>query len=234
MDFKPIKPKKISGEIVDQIKRFIIDGQLKPGDKLFSERDLAERLQVSRPSVREALTALEMMGLVEIRPGEGTFLKRITSADMIEPLSLSLLMGKDSYEDILEVRRILEVSCARLAAQRRTEEQLTGMEKALEQMEMDIANNVLGEEADMQFHFHVALATNNSLLIRLMNTIVDSIHENLKKNRIILFSTPGTPQRLLREHRAVYQAIKEKAPKQAGDFMQRHLELVQEEMHVDR
>lgn len=233
MDFRPIKQKKISGEIVDQIKEFIIDGRLKPGDKLFSERELAERLQVSRPSVREALTALEMMGLVEIRPGEGTFLKTITSGDLIEPLSLSLLMGKDSYEDILEVRRILEVSCARLAAQRRTEEQLAGMEKALEQMEKDIANHVLGEAADMSFHFHVALATNNSLLIRLMNTISESIHENLKENRIILFSTPGTPERLLREHRAVYQAIKEKAPKQAEDFMSRHLELVQEEMNID-
>lgn len=232
MDFKPIKTKKISGEIVEQIKKFIADGQLQPGDKLLSERDLAEKLQVSRPSVREALTALEMMGLVEIRAGEGTFLKQFTPGEIIEPLSLIFLMGRDRYEEILEVRLALEVTSARLAAQRRTEKELAGMEEALRQMQSDIVDENLGEEADWLFHHNIYLATYNSLLLRLMETVTDSIRENLRENRTRLFKTPGTPERLLREHYTIYQAIKERKSEAAGDLMFRHLTQVQKEMSV--
>lgn len=230
MSFKPIKTRKISGEIIEQIKKMILSGELKPGDKLLSERELSEELRVSRASVREALSALELMGLIEVRPGEGTHIKKASVEDIIQPLSMMLLMQKDFAEDVLEVRKILEVGCARLAAVRRTDKELEAMDQALIQMEADINNDRLGAEADMRFHYTIALASHNILLIRLMNTIADSIQENLRENREMLFNTPGTSDRLLKEHTAVYNAIKNQEPEEARNLMLQHLEMVQKEM----
>lgn len=230
MNFKPIKTKKISDKIIEQIKQMIAEGKLKPGDKLVSERELAERMQVSRASVREALTALELMGLIEIRPGEGTHIKKTTGNDIITPLSMILFMEKDSHEDVLEVRKVLEVSCARMAAARRTQSELEDMEKALALMEKSISNKELGAEADVKFHFSVAVASHNTLLVRLMNTVSDSIKENLRENRELLFATVGTPERLVAEHFAIYQAIRDKDSKKAAEHMYYHLDRVAEEM----
>ena len=112
MDVKPIKTKKIYEEIVEQIKELFAQGDLKPGDKLLSEREFAERLQVSRASVREALSALEAMGLIEIKPGEGTFIRQMGVSSIIEPLALLLLMEKDQVFELFELRKILEVEAA--------------------------------------------------------------------------------------------------------------------------
>lgn len=230
MNFKPIKTKKISGEIIEQIKNMILEGQLNPGDKLLSERELAERLQVSRASVREALSALELMGLIEVRPGEGTHIKKASLKDIIEPLSMVLLMEKDSHEEVLEVRKILEVSCARLAAAKRTQNELENMEKALKHMELDIAKNELGAEADLNFHYTIAVATHNTLLVRLMNTVADSIKENQRENRLRLFEAQGMPATLLRDHFSIYEAIKVQDSKKAAELMYHHLDRVEKEM----
>lgn len=232
MDFRPIKTKKIAGEIIEQIKKMISERQIQPGDRLLSERELAEKLQVSRASLREALSALEMSGLIEIRPGEGTFLKKSSVEEKIEPLSLVLLMEKDSFDELLEVRKILEVSAANLAAERHSDRELKEMESALRQMEKDIAEKAIGEEADLNFHYSIALATHNSLLIRLMNTIADSMHVNLKESREKLFASPDNPVKLVAEHRAIYQAIKAQDGENAANLMYRHLDRVQKELSL--
>lgn len=227
MQFKPIKTKKVYEEIVDQIKEMIDSGELKPGDRLMAERELAERMQVGRSAVREAFRALEAMGIIEIRPGEGTFISRADADSFLEEIALLLMTEKDSVKELLELRKILEVESAGLAALRHTKEDLENMENALREMEADLNAGELGDEADLRFHYAIAVGTGNSMLIKLMQTISDTMKSGLKYSREKLYRTPGTPQRLLKEHQVICGAIKNGDVKRARRAMYDHLDKVE-------
>ncbi|MDQ0286186.1 GntR family transcriptional repressor for pyruvate dehydrogenase complex [Desulfofundulus luciae] len=229
---KPIKPRKIYEEIIDQVKQLIAEGVLNPGDKLISEKELAEKLQVGRSAVREAFRALEAMGILEIRPGEGTFVRRVEPQALINVLSLVLIMDRDTTEELMELRKILEVESAGLAALRHTPEELALMEEALAQMEADIKAGDLGEKADWKFHYAIAEATHNSLLVELMNTIAGTMQRVLRTARMQLYMTPGTPQRLLNEHKAIFLAIKEGRDQDARRAMFDHLDKVEKGLRI--
>ncbi|HHW43400.1 FCD domain-containing protein [Desulfofundulus thermobenzoicus] len=229
---KPIKTKKIYEEIIEQVKQLIAEGVLNPGDKLISEKELAEKLQVGRSAVREAFRALEAMGIVEIRPGGGTYVRRVEPQAIISVLSLVLMMDRDTTGELMELRKILEVESAGLAALRHTPEELAQMEEALNQMEADIASGEVGEKADWQFHYAVAEATHNSLVVELMNTIAGTMQRVLRTARMQLYMTPGTPQRLLKEHRAIFQAIREGRDKDARRAMFDHLDKVEKGLRI--
>ncbi|HZW83981.1 MAG TPA: FadR/GntR family transcriptional regulator, partial [Candidatus Deferrimicrobium sp.] len=179
MNFKPIKTKKIYEEIVEQIRQLVSSGELEPGDRLMSERELSERLRVSRSSVREALCALELMGLIEVRPGEGTYIRKTNVDSIIGPMALILSMEKDIVIELLEVRKVLEVEAVGLAASRGSQEEIAIIREAVQEMEKDLGQVKLGEAADHKFHFAIANATHNSFLMRLMNTISDTMEETL-------------------------------------------------------
>src|SRR5688572_20254195 len=115
---EPIKSTRIYAEIVRQIRGLIADGQLKSGDRLPPERDLADRFRVSRTSVREALRALESTGLIEIRAGEGAFVRRVSVEALVEPLALVILSHREAIADLYEARRLLEPPIAKVAAER--------------------------------------------------------------------------------------------------------------------
>lgn len=223
MQFKPIRTKRIYEEIIEQIKLLIVEGNLKPGDKLLAERELAEKLGVSRTSVREALSALEMMGVIEIRPGEGTFIRHNNMDQNIKSLELLFLMNQDAILEMLELRKILEVAAVGLASERATDDHLAKMEKALKEMEYDIAQDHLGEEADINFHYAVAEATGNSILLRLMSTISDTMKLSVRANRESLYKTPGMPHKLLEEHKQIFQGIKKRDKDEAQNHMLQHL-----------
>lgn len=233
MDLKPIKTRKIYEEIVEQIRQLIQDGELQPGDKLLSERELSERLKVSRASVREALSALELMGLIEIKPGDGTFIRKTNVDSIIGPMALILSMEKDTVFELLEVRKVLEVEAAGLAAERASQEELAAMNEALEQMRSDLDQLQLGEAADHQFHYAIANATRNSILQRLMNTISDTMKKTLRSSRERLYVTPGTPEKLYDEHRQIYEAIAAHDSKSARKSMYEHLVGVEKQMIRD-
>src|SRR5881396_1311475 len=116
MEVAPIKSTRIYEEIVRQVKQMIAEGRLKSGDRLPPERDLAEKFVVSRSSVREALRALESLGLVEIRPGEGTFVREVSVESLIEPLALMMVSQRGALAELFEARRLLEPGIAALAA----------------------------------------------------------------------------------------------------------------------
>jgi len=132
MEVAPIKSTRIYEEIVRQVKQMIAEGRLKSGDQLPPERDLAEKFVVSRTSVREALRALESLGLVEIRPGEGTFIREVSVEALIEPLALVMASQRGAIAELFEARRLLEPAIAALAAGRATPEELSEMERILE------------------------------------------------------------------------------------------------------
>ncbi|MFZ5652011.1 MAG: FadR/GntR family transcriptional regulator [Bacillota bacterium] len=227
MELKPVKTKKIYEEIIDQVKALIADGTLSPGDRLIPERELAEKLKVGRSAVREAIRALGAMGIVEIKPGEGTFITESNTNPFMDMLAYLLVAERDSVRELLELRKILEVEAAGLAAIRHTAEGLKSMEAHLEQMKIDIINGELGEQADMNFHFAVAEATQNSLLVKLMNTIADTMRSGLRTAREQIYRTPGNPERLLREHYEIFDQIKNSNPEAARRTMFEHLEKVE-------
>lgn len=230
MDLKPIKTKRIYEEIIEQIRILVTEGHLQPGDRLPSERDLAGQLNVSRASVREALSALEMMGLLEIRSGEGTFIKKIDIDSVVTPLTWVLSMEKDTVLELLEVRKMIEGQAVALATRRAKPEDLRELEDALQAMYVDLQTGQLGEDADHRFHYAIAKASQNKILLRLMNAISDTMHQTLKASRIRLYEGQDAPERLFREHSLVFDAILKQDSERARHVMLDHLDGVEDRL----
>ncbi|MFF5996419.1 FadR/GntR family transcriptional regulator [Lysinibacillus sp. KU-BSD001] len=225
MAYKKIKTKKIYEEITDMLLHSIRSGELKPGDRLDSVEQLAEQLQVSRPAVREALSALKAMGLIEMKQGSGTFVKETPKQEIIFPYAPQLT--KQNIEHLLEVRKILEVGTAGYAAKNRTEEDLTTLEIILEQMKHAHGNEELGEKTDFQFHSAIAKASQNPMLVNLLNQVSETMIEAMRETRRIwLYSKITTSEQLFEEHMSIYVAIKEGNELLAQQCMDLHLENV--------
>ncbi|MBE3571542.1 MAG: FadR family transcriptional regulator [Moorella humiferrea] len=233
MELKPIRPKKIYEEIVRQIKDLIGEGNLKPGDRLPSERELSERLGVSRASVREALSALAAMGVIDIRPGEGTFVQNVRREAIVEPLAMALLMDRQAAMELLEARQALEGEAAYLAACRAGPEDIEKMAAILKEMDGDLKKGTLGEEADLRFHLAIAEAARNSVLAKLMHTVSDTMRQALRTSRQRLYTTPGNPELLFEQHKQIFEAIKNQKPRAARRAICQHLRFVERELQKE-
>ena len=176
MRLRAVKQHRIFQDIVEQVRRLLDDGRLKPGDQLPSERELSETFQVSRASVREAIRALESMGLIEIRSGEGTYVASPADS-LVSPLASAFRLRKDALREIFEARRIIEPEIAALAAQRATPSQVDALEAILKDQSRQIANGESGMEADTVFHSTLAQAAGNKVFLRLDDAMVDSLRE---------------------------------------------------------
>ncbi|MCC5801019.1 FadR/GntR family transcriptional regulator [Rossellomorea vietnamensis] len=228
MNYKRIKPRKIYEEVAEVLIDMIKSGQLKSGDKLDSVQQLAENFQVGRSAVREALSALRAMGLVEMHQGEGTYVREFDSSMLSLPIYIAALMKKDDVKQLLEVRRILEVGAVEAAASRRTDEQLKEIKTALDQMH-SANDEELGEEADFRFHMAIAKASQNQLLTGLMNNVSEMMVTTMRETRRLwLYSKKSTLARLYQEHQHIYEAIEAKDGQKAQQLMLHHLHSVEE------
>jgi GntR family transcriptional repressor for pyruvate dehydrogenase complex len=232
MAFQPIRTKRLYQEIVEQIRGLMTGGELKPGDKLLSERELAERLQVSRPSVREAIRSLELMGFVEIRRGGGTFVRDTNADAIIRPLAMFLAAERSSLLEMFEVRRVFETAAARMAAERASPDELSRLEAALETMSerFNARDSEKGEEADVEFHYVVAEATHNALLVRLFRTLSEEFTRAVSVARRQLYLDQENPKKLVAQHRRIYTAIKGKDAEAAARAMREHLNYAEREL----
>jgi GntR family transcriptional repressor for pyruvate dehydrogenase complex len=222
--YKQIKPKKIYEEVAEAIFEMIKTGQLKPGDKLDSVQQLAENFQVGRAAIREALSALRAMGLIEIKQGEGTYVREFDPAMLSFPISIAILMKKEDVAHLLEVRKLLEVGASGVAARKRTERDLRAMEHALIQMREAIGDEELGEKADFLFHMAIAAASQNPLLVSLMNNVSGMMMETMRETRRIwLFAKQATSEQLLEDHIRIFEAIKAQDDELAQERMKEHL-----------
>ena len=228
--FKPIKQKRVYTEIIEQIKQMLVRGELKPGDRLTSERELAEQVHVSRASVREAFSALDLLGILESKTGEGTFIRQQPDAAVIEPLALVFMLYKDSNLEVLEFRTMLEVEGVALAAERALPADIERLEKHLVDMQSEILSNKLGAVPDAQFHITIAEITGNRALVYMMNTISDLLVETMRYSREKLFMRPGNSEKLFAQHTEIYQAIAASDPEVARQAMRCHLKFVREEI----
>lgn len=228
MEYKQIKPKKIYEQVAEALHEKIRSGVLKPGDKLDSVEMLAENFKVGRSAVREALSALRTLGIIEIRQGEGTYVKQFEPNDLRFPLSIAMLMNSKDVMNLLEVRKIIEIGAAAAAARKRNAENLIMLEKALEEMRIQHGNEDLGERSDLNFHLAVASSTQNMILVKLLTDISALMGETMKETRRIWFSSRETTrENLHEEHLAVYRAILSQDVEGAKQAMSNHLENVE-------
>ena len=206
-------------QVVERLLDHVIEQQLRPGDRLPPERDLAERLGVSRATVAQALVALEVLGVSDVQHGNGAVL-------LYRPSSAVVLRGlrehADRLPDIVDARIAVETRLAALAAARRTPEDLAAVESALDVMAEDIARGGRGLEGDELFHAAVTAAAHSAVLARLMAQISDLVRET----RIESLSQEGRPERSLESHRAIARAIRDQDPDEAAQAMVEHLHLV--------
>src|SRR5438477_2955789 len=223
MSIAPIKSTRIYEEIVRQVKAMIAEGRLKGGDRLPPERDLAEKFVVSRTSVREALRALESLGLVEIRPGEGTFVREVSIDALVEPLALLMVSQREAIGELFEARRLLEPSLAALAATRATPEEIHEMERILEEQAKEVAGGRTGLQQDAQFHSAIGIAAHNRAITRIAHAIMDLLTQSREES----LNTPGRPTRSHEDHRRILAAIGRRDAEGARKAMQDHIEAVE-------
>ncbi len=224
--YLPIQSERLYQRIVEQIQHRIVTGELKVGDQLPSERELAEQFAVSRIAVREAVKALREKGLVEIRPGKGTFITNSTSDVVRKSLNMLMKFGAtDGSSNLVEVREILEPEIAALAATRITDEQIAAMADAVGIMDKALDNIDIYVESDLDFHLALAQATQNPIIPLLMDSIIDLLREQRK--RIAL--TDGGLQRGQFHHKKILSAVMRRDSKAARRAMQLHLQQVRED-----
>ena len=201
---KPLQRTRLYEQVAEQISAWIVDNGLREGDRLPPERDLAARLGVSRATLSQALVALEVVGVVAVRHGDGTVL---TDKAGTAKITDAIRAHAGRLPDIIETRDALETKLAALAALRRTDEDLSRIRAALDAMERDIESGGRGVEGDERFHAAVTSAAHSPLLAMMMKTISELIRET----RIESLSQPGRPRDSLAGHGRIADAI------EAGD-----------------
>jgi GntR family transcriptional repressor for pyruvate dehydrogenase complex len=224
------KPRKTYEEVADYLRGQITSGLYQPGQRLPSLRELGETLGVGQSTIREALSSLKTIGLVTIKQGEGTFVAKFEPHEILSVFETIQPVTKQDIIELLEVRKIIEVGAVRLAAKRRTEDQLQQMESALLEMEAALSNGDLGAEADHKFHFAISQAAHNEILSSVMASISETMEKVLRASRQKLYQTAGVPEMLYREHRDIYQAISDRHSGQAEEAMLYHLIGVEKRM----
>lgn len=219
---EPIKKVSVSEAVVSRIRDSITRGELKAGDQLPPERDLATQLGVSRMAVREGIKLLSALGLVEVRQGDGTFVRRPTAGSILDPLVASHLLEAEQLMELIEVRTVLEVEMAGLAARRATAEDREAMTASLSRLEELLAAGLDYLQADLDFHAAICDAARNGVLTRVYANINDLVHHL----RMRTHTVPGSGERAVISHRTIFTAIAAGDEKAARRAMRAHMENV--------
>jgi GntR family transcriptional repressor for pyruvate dehydrogenase complex len=213
-------------QIAARLLSMLKEKQLRPGDKLPSERELAAMMQVSRPSLREALRALSMMNILEIRQGAGTFVSSLEPELLVEHLDFVLSLDDSTFVKLFEARRILEVGIVGLAAERITPEELAELEAGLVKSQQTVADPGAFLQADVELHKKITQAAQNPILSR----IIDSIGKLSIASRQRTVEISGIREQTIEDHRAIVAALKSHNPEAAQQAMLQHLSNVEQRL----
>ena len=219
-----VRRTRVYQDVARQLRRFIEDGRLRAGDMLPPERELAERLGVSRGSVRDAIRTLELVGLVEPRQGEGTVVADVSADALVVPLSSMLLRKRELVGELLDVRKMLEPPLAARAAVRATPDELANLERILQRQAEKNRRGLAAVEEDAEFHYAVALMAGNSVVRRVIDVLMDLLRETRARS----LQVPGRPHKSLSGHRRVLAALRQGDGPAAEAAMRRHLEEIEE------
>jgi GntR family transcriptional repressor for pyruvate dehydrogenase complex len=228
LNYQAIAQSRLYQQIVEQVERSILDGQLKPGNQLPPERDLARQFGVSRTAIREAMKVLREKGLIESQHGRGTFVTDSTSQVIrhsVDRMMTMKLSQGEAATHLIEVRELLEPSIAARAAQLADEKDLSALREAYDAMERAGDNADAFIEADLDFHLALAEAAGNPLILAL----IDSIVALLREHRTRIFQVNGGPQRGQLHHRRILDAVTRHDAAGARAAMESHLRQVTED-----
>ena len=219
-NFREIKIETPVDRIIRQIRELITAGQLKPGNRLPPERKLAEKLGVSRTHVRDAIRKLEFYGILKTLPQSGTVVAGIGITALEGLITDVLKMENSDFKALVETRVLLEIESVRLAAERRTDEDIANIRAALSKHEAQVEFGEQGVEEDLLFHLQIAEASKNSVLKSLMIIIIPDIIKQLKHLEIC---KNGRYYKSLEEHKLIFQCIIDQDADRAADAMRTHL-----------
>ncbi len=220
----PLAPSqtRIFDKIISFFKEIMEAGELMPGDRLLSERELSSRLGVSRASLREALRALELFGLISVIPGQGSFITPPNFKSLSSVFELMLTLKPSISENVLEVRVLLEVEAVRLATKRATPEELALIKGVLERMPPSLDGEDFGAQSDFEFHKAILTATHNDILIFISDTIEGLLRKSHYERRISLFNIIDEREKLVQCHREIYEAMDARDADAAANSMRDH------------
>jgi GntR family transcriptional repressor for pyruvate dehydrogenase complex len=231
---EPVQNVKLSDAIADHLERLILEGALRPGEKLAAERELAEKLEVSRPSLREALEKLQKRGLIETSRS-GTFVTQFM-APLTEPLAAMMQSNEQALLDYLEYRSLVEGEAARLAATRATEPELAAIQACLAKMRAAHAKDDPSDEAEADADLHMLIyeGSHNLVLLHIMRAFSDMLRHGVFYNRHQLYTHPGAREDLLAQHLAIGEAVLARDPDGAARAASRHMTATAETLRTMR
>lgn len=225
--YMPIRSTRVYEQVAEHIENLILSGELHSGDRLPTERELAEQFHVSRTAVREAMKLLEQKGLVDMRPGRGTLVIDGTTRAMQHSLGLMMRVGQQGNAiNLVEMRELLEPGIAALAAERAGKEEIAAMREAVATMDNNLENADAYIVADNNFHRALAKATQNPVVLALVDSIVDLLSEQRKQ----IFTVGGGPERGQIHHKHLLETIQQRNATAARDAMHAHLRQVREDV----
>jgi GntR family transcriptional regulator, transcriptional repressor for pyruvate dehydrogenase complex len=221
-DFAVVRRDKVYEGVARQIERLILK-KLQPGDKLPSERDLAEILAVSRSSIRDAIRSLELMGMVEPRQGAGTIVREISSDSLVNPLANARKRKEEMVGELLDFRKMLEPPLAARAALRVSPAEIVEMQEILDRQEEKLSRGESTIAEDTEFHYAIALASGNSVVRKVLDTLMDLLRDSRERS----LQVDGRPKKSLAGHRRILAAIKRRDANAAKAAMRRHIDDVE-------
>lgn len=220
--FENIRRNRVYEEVAKQIQQLILN-QLHPGDKLPAERELAEMLGVSRSSIRDAMQSLKLMGLVEPRQGAGTVVREISPEVLVNPLADVIAHRRQLVSELLDFRKMIEPPLAARAATHASPEEIAEMEEILQRQDEKLRQGDLAIEEDSEFHYTIAMASGNSVVLKVLDVIMDMLRETRAKS----LQREGRPQKSLAGHRKILIAIKRHDAAAAETAMRHHIQDVE-------
>ena len=217
MELQAVKTDRLYIKVAEQLSKLVHDGSIKPGERFPAERDLAEKLGVSRPTIREAMIALELSGIIEIRTGSGIYVTKK------KPTLDSADKGVGPFE-ILEIRYIVESEACALAAARITDEQILQLKEVLREMEEEEKKDDASEKADWKFHSIIAEASQNSAIFSVVNWLWELRNQSALSTAFLERIRKEGIHPSINDHKRIVEALEKRNPEKARMAMKNHIE----------
>ena len=222
-----VKNPKAYEVVIDSIKDMVFKRELKKGDKLPTERELAESLKVSRTSVREAIRALEIIGLVESKQGAGNYIKNDFATSLFEPLSVMFMLQESSPKDIFQLREVLELECCRLAAKNIKDYELDRLLSIISEMK-ETDSEERSSNLDKEFHSLITTTSRNKLIINVLNVVSKLIEISIKEYRSQIIDLFKNDRKLVETHESIYLALRSRDEEKIIKAMEEHYILIKQ------
>ncbi|MFZ3263266.1 MAG: FadR/GntR family transcriptional regulator [Terriglobales bacterium] len=222
LELEAIPRNRVYTEVAKQLQASIVD-KLKPGDMLPPERELVQRFGVSRSSIRDAIRSLEAVGLLEPRQGVGTVVRELSADAVVNPVASVLLQKRKAIDDLMDVRNIIEPALAGRAALHASREQIAELQAILKRQEEKVRRDELTTEEDSSFHYTIAVAADNSVMLKLVHVLMDLLHETRERS----LQVGGRQEKSLAGHRRILAALKQGNADEAEAAMRGHLSEIQ-------